>query len=366
MNKLTDARILIADDTVRNLQILGDVLEREGFQINVAQNGKQAIDIAGKVIPDLILLDVMMPEMDGFEVCSALKADPDTAGIPVIFLTARVETDDIVRGFELGAVDYITKPFNTTELMVRVRTHLSIHFLQSQLRKSLDDIDRMRREQEAFLRHELNNRIAPIMGYADMLMEAVGDEKHRRWSTAISSATQDMTDLIEALRNLQELESGSYELAKRSTTAETLVKSAIDNLTASGAHDVDIRFSPDGPGDYAVDVDVALMTGVFINLIKNAAEHVAEEADEEARVVGVALERGAKGIVVTIRNGGKPIPEERIGGFFEKFNTAGKEGGTGLGTTYAALVTRAHGGDIRVTSTEADGTTVTVSLPAPA
>jgi CheY-like chemotaxis protein len=102
MNELTESRILIADDTVRNLQILGEVLEREGYQINVAQDGQQALDIATKVSPDLILLDVMMPVMDGFDVCRALKANPETAGIPVIFLTAKVETDDLVQGFELG------------------------------------------------------------------------------------------------------------------------------------------------------------------------------------------------------------------------------------------------------------------------
>ena len=129
----SDSRILIVDDTVKNIQVLGTVLKQEGYQINVAQNGLQALDIVGKVTPDLILLDVMMPELDGFETCKRLKDDPATAEIPVIFLTAKVETDDIVKGFELGAVDYVTKPFNTTELLKRVDTHLSLHHLRQRL-----------------------------------------------------------------------------------------------------------------------------------------------------------------------------------------------------------------------------------------
>lgn len=133
MSENQNSRILIVDDTVKNIQVLGTILKQEGYQLNVAQNGKQALDVVGKVKPDLILLDVMMPEMDGFEACTHLKADPETADIPVIFLTAKIETEDIVKGFDLGAVDYVTKPFNPTELLKRVDTHLSLYHLRRKL-----------------------------------------------------------------------------------------------------------------------------------------------------------------------------------------------------------------------------------------
>ncbi len=139
MSEHKDSRILIVDDTVKNIQVLGTVLKDQGYQINVAQNGVQALEIVQKVTPDLILLDVMMPEMDGFEACKRLKENPDTAEIPVIFLTAKVETDDIVKGFELGAVDYVTKPFNTTELLVRVNTHLSLYHLTQKLEQLVEE-----------------------------------------------------------------------------------------------------------------------------------------------------------------------------------------------------------------------------------
>jgi CheY-like chemotaxis protein len=133
MSENQNSRILIVDDTVKNIQVLGTILKQEGYQLNVAQNGKQALDVVKKVKPDLILLDVMMPEMDGFEACIHLKADPETADIPVIFLTAKIETEDIVKGFDLGAVDYVTKPFNPTELLKRVDTHLSLYHLRRKL-----------------------------------------------------------------------------------------------------------------------------------------------------------------------------------------------------------------------------------------
>ena len=134
-----DDRILIVDDTPRNIQVLGTILKEQGYQINVAQNGLQALDVVTKVTPDIILLDVMMPELDGFETCKRLKEDPNTAEIPVIFLTAKVETDDVVHGFELGAVDYITKPFNPTELLVRVDTHLTLYKLKRNLEQLVEE-----------------------------------------------------------------------------------------------------------------------------------------------------------------------------------------------------------------------------------
>jgi class 3 adenylate cyclase/CheY-like chemotaxis protein len=126
-------RILIVDDTPKNIQVLGTLLRQEGYQINVASNGLQALNIVAKAIPDLILLDVMMPELDGFQTCRRLKQDSATRDIPIIFLTAKTETEDIVQGFEIGAVDYVTKPFNPPELLSRVHTHLSLQAARAKL-----------------------------------------------------------------------------------------------------------------------------------------------------------------------------------------------------------------------------------------
>ncbi len=126
-------RILVVDDTPANIQSLAAILKEKGYQISVATNGRQALDVLARVQPDLILLDVMMPEMDGFETCRRIKASEQWRHIPVIFLTAKTETTDIVQGFELGAVDYVAKPFNAHELLARVNTHLTM----DELRRSL-------------------------------------------------------------------------------------------------------------------------------------------------------------------------------------------------------------------------------------
>jgi class 3 adenylate cyclase len=139
-------RLLIVEDAVANIQALSAILKEKGYVISVATNGKQALAALDRVRPDLILLDVMMPEMDGFETCRRLKASPDWRDIPVIFLTAKTDTADIVQGFELGAVDYVAKPFNAHELLARVNTHITI--------------DRLRRENERLLLNILPGPIA--------------------------------------------------------------------------------------------------------------------------------------------------------------------------------------------------------------
>ena len=149
----TDTRILIVDDTPANIQTLAAILKSKGYQISAATNGKQAIEVLARMQPDLILLDVMMPEMDGFETCRQLKAAERWRHIPVIFLTAKTETADIVQGFELGAVDYVAKPFNTHELLARVNTHLTM--------------DRLRRENERLLLNILPESVADRLKSGD-------------------------------------------------------------------------------------------------------------------------------------------------------------------------------------------------------
>ena len=132
--------ILVVDDTKENLKMLSGVL-KEKYRVKVTLKGAEALEIVSKERPDLILLDIMMPEMDGYEACSKLKEDPGTKDIPIIFLTAKTEVDDIVKGFELGAIDYIQKPFNKVELLVRINTHLNLASLQRELAKTNEELE---------------------------------------------------------------------------------------------------------------------------------------------------------------------------------------------------------------------------------
>src|SRR6056297_2004313 len=125
-NKRDNNVILLVDDSINNLQLLGNLLKNEDYQIALAKNGKEALNIVNEVVPELILLDIMMPEMDGYTVCRELKKNPYTKDIPIIFLTAKTTKEDIVKGFNTGGVDYITKPFNREELLARIKTHLEL------------------------------------------------------------------------------------------------------------------------------------------------------------------------------------------------------------------------------------------------
>jgi DNA-binding response OmpR family regulator len=118
--------VLAVDDNLHNLQLLGKILMDNDYEPAFAENGAQALDFLVRQVPDLILLDIMMPEMDGYEVCRVIKENNRTKDVPVIFLTAKVETEDLVKGFEAGAVDYIKKPFEFTELLVRIKTHIDL------------------------------------------------------------------------------------------------------------------------------------------------------------------------------------------------------------------------------------------------
>src|SRR6266487_5935775 len=167
-------RILVVDDITKNLQIVGTMLRNAGYEVMPTTSGAQALERVRVQLPDLILLDLMMPEMDGLEVCHRLKADPLTQQIPVIFLTASNEMEYLVKGFEAGAVDYVTKPFNPPELLARVRTHLELKHARERLRE-------MNNEKNEFMgiaAHDLRSPLNAVKGYSEMILEdaAIGRE----------------------------------------------------------------------------------------------------------------------------------------------------------------------------------------------
>jgi len=209
--------LLIVDDMPANISVLFEFLSEEGFRVLVAQDGKRAIQKAEYVKPDLILLDVMMPGMDGFETCRILKSQQDTKNIPIIFMTALADTLDKVKGFSLGAADYITKPIQHEEVLARVNTQLRFCQLQKQLieqNKELQEqkieLEQRNMELDAFARtvaHDLKNPLNIIVGYADILTEICVSPKLSDQNSqesldsikAIAQAANKMTNIIDAL-----------------------------------------------------------------------------------------------------------------------------------------------------------------------
>ncbi|OFX27714.1 MAG: hypothetical protein A2033_02945 [Bacteroidetes bacterium GWA2_31_9] len=177
--------ILIVDDNSKNLQVLGKILYEKGYNINVASSGAKALQSVNIQPPDLILLDIQMPEMDGFDVCKILKSNAKTKDIPVIFLTAATDTESIVKGFKLGGMDYITKPFNNEELIIRVNTHIDLRAKTLELQKINQNLEKIVEERThqlheyAFITsHNLRKPLANIIGFISILEQSI-DKKEQ-------------------------------------------------------------------------------------------------------------------------------------------------------------------------------------------
>jgi diguanylate cyclase (GGDEF)-like protein len=186
------ARVLMVDDNPRNLQVLGTILKREGYELIVAVDGRQAINAARRTRPDLILMDVMMPVMNGFEACRRIHEDPALRDIPLIFLSARSETGDLLQGFEAGAVDYVTKPFNQAELLARVRTHIELRRSRMALEAAYTELAATHRQLE------LAARTDPLTGLYNRreMMERITAEvgRFRRNGAVFSLAIADIDE----------------------------------------------------------------------------------------------------------------------------------------------------------------------------
>ncbi|NJN75707.1 MAG: response regulator, partial [Synechococcaceae cyanobacterium RL_1_2] len=206
--------ILVVDDVPRNLQIVGAMLDRLGYATTFATGGKEALARLHNTQPDLILLDLMMPEMDGLELCDKLKSDSRYASIPIIFLTANQDDHKLLEAFQRGAADYITKPFNPNELLVRVKTHLQLKYTTDQLRVAkaqADQIAKVKDEILSNISHEVRTPIHAIMGYSQLLIEGEQDEEKVKWLRTITNNTEQLLSLFNNIIDLSDLRTSELE-----------------------------------------------------------------------------------------------------------------------------------------------------------
>ena len=208
LKDLKEMNVLIVDDNPANLDILWKTLEQEGYQIAVASDGESALETTANVAPDLILLDIMMPGIDGYETCRRLKADPATRDIPVIFITAKTETEDLVKGFDLGGVDYITKPIRQEEVCVRVQTHLWLRKLRTDLAKKNQELE------------NANARLAELDKIKTGLLNNLNDKT--RSLEQLNEAHHSLTNDLE-MKNMH-LEESEREAVKKNQELETVNK----------------------------------------------------------------------------------------------------------------------------------------------
>jgi hypothetical protein len=369
------ATLLVVDDVADNLDLLVELLDEE-FRVKVANGGQRALKIleSGK-IPDLILLDIMMPEMDGFEVCLRIKTNPATADVPIIFLTAMGESVNITQGLELGAVDYVTKPFDPPILRARIRTHLKlkrsfdeIKLAHQELRGQhaiLEDNFRLREEVERIARHDLKNPLGGIINFSSILLE---DEKitddQKEIIRDIEQSAYSALNMVNLSLDLYKMEKGTYEFNPgRLNIAQLINRIVNEKQSELEARRVAVEYSAAGKKinkfvTFYVLGDELLCYSMFGNLFKNAME-----ASVAGKSIRIDLTARGDAATIGIINHGAVAAEIRER-FFDKFVTAGKQGGTGLGTFSARLIAETQQGKIAMTaSDELNSTTVTVTLP---
>ena len=362
---LAQKKILIVDDARANLDVLKCILV--GYVIVFALNGPRALTIAtADNPPDLILLDVMMPEMDGYEVCRRLKADAKTRDIPIIFLTAKNSVEDEAKGLGLGAVDYITKPISPPVVLARVATHLAMRDAYLQLERQyadLQEMDNLRKDVEAISRHDLKSPIDGIIGCTNLLLqnETLSRENLNKFFRLIRNSAHQLREIANLSLNLIKMERGSYSVALQPTDLLPIIRRIFaDNQTMIARKNIEIIVLVHGHPEqqqesFIVLGDETLCYTMIANVCKNALE-----AAEKGQTVKISLDSGDMASI-SVHNQGV-VPEEIRERFFDKYVTSGKKGGTGLGTYSARLMAETQNGGIHLLSSEEEGTMITITL----
>jgi two-component system, sensor histidine kinase and response regulator len=358
--------ILVVDDVPDNIATL-DAILREGYRVKAATGGEAALTIArGDPPPDLVLLDVVMPGVDGFEVCRRLKQDPATAGIPVIFVTSKDDVSDESTGFSVGAVDYIVKPVNPHLVRARVKAHMDLKQAREELESQneiLRENARLREEVEAISRHDLKNPLMIVMSVPRLILDGASlTESQQKLLRMVDEAGRRMLEMVNRTIDLYKMERGTYALQPVPVDVLAIVGQIVSALGSMLQEkrlscEITVDGKPAATGaTFAARGEELLVYSLFANLLKNAVE----ASPREARI-SVRMQQGEPA-AIAIHNMGA-IPESIRGRFFQKFATAGKQGGTGLGAYSAKLIARTLGGTIDVETSEQSGTTVTVHLP---
>ncbi len=351
--------ILLVDDEPNNLMVLGELLKGH-YKIQACRTGQKAIELCDKdTPPDLILLDIMMPEMSGLDVCKALKSNPLTEHIPIIFVSALSQTDDVVKGLELGAVDYITKPITPEIVLARVKNHMKLVQQRMEMQIQIETMvenTRLRDEIDRMFQHDLCNPLTAIITSLPALEQKAQncDEE----IDVIRESSMMIQKMVNSQETLMKLEEDKYKVQLKLIDAHSLIKKLCYGMQAKcEKRNIFIHYNV--PPSHKYMGDSLLSYTMFSNLINNAVE-----ASPPGNNVKVSshLDSEEKTVRFTIHNMGE-IPPYIHKTFFDKFVTDGKVTGTGIGTYSARLAAEAQGGTIDFTTSYEEGTTLILTFP---
>ena len=359
--------VLIVDDTPANLQLLAGLLRERGYKPRPVLSGTLALQAAATTPPDLILLDINMPEMDGYAVCAQLKRDLKLKDIPVIFISALTESLDKVKAFQAGGVDYVTKPFDAEEVCARVQTHLTLRQLQLDLQQRFEELQRLQGLRDGLVHmivHDLRTPLTSVMGYMDLLRSdpSASAEYRQMCIDAAYTGSAEMSEMISSLLDINRLEAGEMPVDRQQVDLADLAANAVGSLGGLTIGRDLTQTAPEGP--VPSSCDPTLIRRVIRNLLGNALKFTPETGS-----ITVTVTRAGGRPRVEVADTGYGIPADFIGRVFDKFSQssegrARKRYSTGLGLAFCKLAVEAHGGTIGVTSEVGKGSRFWFELPA--
>ncbi len=366
-------KILIVDDSPDNLQVLMQLL-KEDYAIVAATTGEKALQLAVRAPgPDLIILDVVMPVMDGYEVCTRLKANPDTQGIPVLFVTALSEVGNETRGFELGAIDYITKPFSPPVVKARIKSHLTIQRLNQELQQKNSELARATRMKDEFLAnmsHELRTPLNAILGMVEGLQEGVFGDVNQGQVKALQTIERSgshLLALINDILDVAKIEAGQLVLDIAPTAIAPLCQSSLAFIKQQ-AYQKQIQLETKLPPHLPeLAIDERRIRQVLINLLNNAVKFT-PEGGRIALEVSLSPAQGYQMLRIAVTDTGIGIAPENARKLFQPFiqidSALNRQyTGTGLGLALVKRIVELHGGQVGLTSEVGAGSCFTVDLP---
>lgn len=351
----------MVDDVPKNLQVLGTLLAKFECELAVAMNGQQALSTVDKINPDLILLDVMMPVMDGHETCKKLKSNPKTKDIPVIFLSAKTETEDIVKGFDLGAVDYISKPFIGSELIARVRTHLELKAAKQKLEEEVGTKNKF----FSIMSHDLRGAFGIIMSFVQLIQENreyLSQEEIDELLDDIGKTSTNTLELLENLLKWARSQTGAIQFSPEAVNIKETCKEIIDqHKDIAVAKEIKLHFEDNFRQEVFADLNMILV--VLRNLISNAIKFTPKGGD-----ILLSIEHSNDSAKISVKDTGVGIPAEHVNNLFhidKKTTTQGTENeqGNGLGLILCKEFVEYNKGKISVESKVGQGTTISFTLP---
>ncbi|HDM10666.1 MAG TPA: hybrid sensor histidine kinase/response regulator [Desulfobacteraceae bacterium] len=357
--------IMIIDDTLENLRVLEEMLKEAGYGVLAFPRGDLALRAVAKARPDLILLDIMMPGMDGFEVCRVLKSGEDTKHIPVLFISALGSTEDKVKALSLGGVDYVTKPFQYEEVMARVRTHVELQRQRKELAAAYEKLKVLEAQREKLTQmivHDIRSLLTSIVGNLELAkMYSLSDEALKSVDRAFVSSKL-LTEMTSSMLDVSRMEEEELPLRFTEVDIGSVTKGVLEDLGGlKGSRSVRVSV-PDT--DLKVKCDSQIIRRVIQNLLINAVKFT----DKEIGSIFIALTASRDKIRVSIEDNGHGIPSESLDRVFDKFFQVssiekGQKYSTGLGLTFCKLAVEAHGGTIGVESEIGKGSTFWFELP---